>query len=136
MNFQERLREAQYVIRGKNGEYLEGIGQCGFLPCDHSRVVENDFETYRFCEKLNMRVADYDSCRYHSQEKMNGLLYRWVELSLEEQGQLKPNQKRTNSHYEKVRERASADARSGGTGKIILITAGVIIFLFIIANLL
>lgn len=69
MNLREKLAEAQYIHRGENGKYISD--QCGF-GCDHSYLVNNDDSgrpCYRMCRRLGIRVDDYDSCRYFSNDR-------------------------------------------------------------------
>ena len=77
MDLREMLKEAQYVKRSdEHGEYLDDVGQCGF-GCDHSRLINNDGsgkECYRYCEKFRMRVSEYDSCKYFSDDKFVALI--------------------------------------------------------------
>lgn len=80
------LKEANYVHRGADGEYMEGLGQCSFSPCDHSKIIKDDRtgEEYRYCMKLQMPVDSYDSCKYHSEEQWMGLMGQMANLLQEE----------------------------------------------------
>jgi len=68
MNFLERLQEAEYVSREDDDGSEK---QCGWPPCGNSKLIDDDYfeEPFRFCEKFNMRVNDYDSCKYHDSLK-------------------------------------------------------------------
>lgn len=80
MATQQQLREANYA---HHDDYIEDLGQCSFLPCDHSKILtdERTGEEYRYCMKLQMPVDSYDSCKYHSQKEASDLLMQWVSLS-------------------------------------------------------
>lgn len=86
MASQQELKEANYIHRGDDGKYIEGLGQCGFSPCDYSKIVKDDRlgKEYRYCVKLQMSVDDYDSCRYHSEEQFVGLVGKMANLLQEE----------------------------------------------------
>lgn len=56
------LKRANYISRGDNGEYTEK--QCGF-SCEFSFLVNQEDESYRYCERFKMRVGDFDSCKYY-----------------------------------------------------------------------
>lgn len=90
MNSQQRLKEANYVHRGEDGEYIEELGQCGLSPCDYSKMIRDDKtgKEYRYCMKLQMVVDEYDSCKYHSDEKIMGLIGQMSNL-LQEQNKAK-----------------------------------------------
>lgn len=99
---QQQLKEANYVCRGDDGNYIEGLGQCGFSPCDNSKIIKNDRtgEEYRYCMKLQMPVASYDSCRYHSEEQWMGLMGEMANL-LKEENNAKESAKQTPPHNKK-----------------------------------
>ena len=82
----KELKEANYVHRGDDGKYIEGLGQCSFSPCDHSKIVKDDRngEEYRYCMKLQMPVDSYDSCKYHSEEQWIGLIDEMADLIIQE----------------------------------------------------
>ena len=86
MASQQQLKEANYVHRGDEGKYIEGLGQCSFSPCDHSKIVKDERtgEEYRYCMKLQIPVDDYDSCKYHSEERWIGLMGEMANLLKEE----------------------------------------------------
>lgn len=75
----EQLMQAQYIRRGDSGPMPEGHC-CGLpIPCSHVRVIESEEEpNYYFCDLLKMRVADYDSCKYYSDEDFVGLMMDFV----------------------------------------------------------
>lgn len=75
MASEKQLREADYVWRGDDGEYCDDIGQCGFT-CDHSEIRKDNAtgKNYRYCVKLQMKVFDYDSCKYYSDDEQADLL--------------------------------------------------------------
>lgn len=68
---EQQLKNANYVYRGDDGEYIENIGQCGFM-CDHGEVVEDKStgKNIRYCNILHMQVYDYDSCKYYCDDDM------------------------------------------------------------------
>lgn len=70
-----QIKEAQYVHRGDDGDYLDEIGQCGFT-CDYSKIVKDDKtgKNYRYCTKLQMQVFDYDSCKFFCNDEQVSLL--------------------------------------------------------------
>ncbi len=76
----EQLKQAQYIYRGDGGPMPDGHC-CGLpLPCDHVRVVESENEpNYYFCDLLQMRVADYDSCKYYSDGDFVGSMMDFVD---------------------------------------------------------
>ena len=82
----QQLREANYIHRGADGEYIEDLGQCGFPPCDFQKIVKDERtgKEYRYCMKLQMPVDDYNSCKYHSDGHWAGLVGQWGELLQEE----------------------------------------------------
>lgn len=86
MASKQELKEANYVHRGDNGKYIEELGQCNFSPCDHSKIIKDDVtnEEYRYCIKLQMPVDDYDSCKYHSEERWISLMGQMANLFKEE----------------------------------------------------
>lgn len=86
MTSRKELKEANYIHRGDNGKYIEGLGQCSFSPCDHSKIIKDDRtgEEYRYCMKLQMPVDSYDSCKYHSEEQWMGLMGQMANLLQEE----------------------------------------------------
>lgn len=82
MASQQQLKDAHYT---RHDNYIEDLGQCGFLACDHSKILtdEQTGEEYRYCMKLQMPVDSYDSCKYHSQKEASDLLMQWASLSKE-----------------------------------------------------
>ncbi len=84
MNLDVRLKEAEFVRRGDEGEYLEDIGQCGF-GCDFSRLIwDKDHENVigHVCDKLRLQgIGDYDSCKYFQNDEEAALLGEFVELT-------------------------------------------------------
>lgn len=66
MASEQQLKEANYIAR-INDEYIDGLGQCGMVPCDHSKMLKDNItgKEYRYCMKLQMPVNEYDSCKYH-----------------------------------------------------------------------
>lgn len=87
MASRQHLKEAEYISRGDDGDYIEELGQCGFSPCDCSEIVKDNItgEEYRYCMKLQMPVGLYDSCKYHSAEKSMDLIRQLAELFKEEE---------------------------------------------------
>lgn len=86
MNLREKLAEAQYIHRGENGKYISD--QCGF-GCDHSYLVNNDDSgrpCYRMCRRLGIRVDDYDSCRYFSNDREMDLIRQYAATIKREPG--------------------------------------------------
>lgn len=78
MDLREKMADALYVHRGDNGKYMGE--QCGF-GCDHSYLVNNDDSgrpCYRMCRKLNIRVDDYDSCKYFSDNEEMELIRQYA----------------------------------------------------------
>lgn len=86
MTSQRQLEEANYVHRGDDGRYIEGLGQCSFAPCDHSKIIKDEVTggEYRYCMKLQMIVDEFDSCKYHSEEQFMGLVGQMANLFKEE----------------------------------------------------
>ena len=97
MASKQQLKEANYVHRGDDGQYIEGLGQCSFSPCDHSKIIKDDRtgEEYRYCMKLQMPVDSYDSCKYHSEERWMSLVGDMANL-LKEENETKKNQEQKN----------------------------------------
>lgn len=95
MASQQELKEANYIHRGDDGKYIEGLGQCGFSPCDYSKIIKDDKtgEECRYCMKLQIPVDCYDSCKYHSDERISGLIGEWATL-LKEESEAKTTQNR------------------------------------------
>ena len=56
------LKRSKYVSRGDSADYIGK--QCGFC-CEYSFVVNRGDDSYRYCERLRMRVGEYDSCKYY-----------------------------------------------------------------------
>lgn len=80
----EILQQAKYVHRDDD-QYIEGLGQCGLDPCDHSKIIEDaSGVSYRYCLKFQMPVDEYDSCQYHSALKMQALLKSYAGLIAQE----------------------------------------------------
>lgn len=80
MTQNEQLAEAKYIHRGDDGELLEH--QCGF-GCDYSYLVNRDSPgCYRMCKKLNIRVGDYDTCKYYDDKEYTALIAQFAKLSL------------------------------------------------------
>lgn len=78
MDLKKKLTEAEYIHRGDDGPYLGG--QCGF-SCDHGVLVNNDDSgrpCYRMCKKLNIKVSDYDSCKYYCDDEFSALCQNFV----------------------------------------------------------
>ncbi len=84
MNLDARLKEAKFVRRGNDGEYLKDVGQCGF-GCDFSRLIwdeEHENVIGHVCDKLRLQgIGDYDSCKYFKNKEDIALLSKFVELS-------------------------------------------------------
>lgn len=73
MDLTQELKEARYVRRGENGPFLKDVDQCGDF-CDYSKLINNDDSPrpcYCVCTKFNIRVSDYDSCKYYSDKKIS-----------------------------------------------------------------
>ena len=82
----DKLREAGYIRRGADGEYLNDVGQCGFT-CDHVKPIRpdgTDKSLYLYCTKLGIRVEDYDSCKYFCNDKHAALIWQMHQLLTEE----------------------------------------------------
>lgn len=95
MDLTEELKEARYVRRGENGPYLEDVGQCGF-GCDHSKLLNNDDSPrpcYRVCNKFKIRVSDYDSCKYFSNNEFMELIRMYTVPGKKSPVQEKPQEK-------------------------------------------
>lgn len=84
MATQQQLKEANYVV---HEDHIENLGQCGWEPCDHSKIFtdEKSGNEYRYCMKLQMRVDDYASCKYHSKEEWSSLIEHMANLLVEEE---------------------------------------------------
>ena len=104
MASKKQLEEAKYIHRGDAGKYIEGLGQCSFSPCDHSKIVIDDKtgEEYRYCMKLQMPVDSYDSCKYHSEERWIGLVGQMSNLLQEENNIKSTFEKKSNKKSHKV----------------------------------
>lgn len=122
MASKEQLKEANYVHRGDDGKYIEELGQCGFSPCDHSKIIKDDVtdEEYRYCMKLQMPVDDYDSCKYHSDERFMGLI-----------GQMSNLLKEENDAKTRQNEKQSENKKKSHWMLILLIFIGILIYMFI-----
>ena len=85
MATQNELKAAQYIHRGDNGHRIEGLGQCGFLPCNYSKIIDNTDsggDCYRYCTKLNQRVSEYDSCKFHCEDESAALLQEFAKAGM------------------------------------------------------
>ena len=78
------LKQAEFIQQGDHGKYLGDNCHCGFLACDHSKLVINPATNKkdRFCMKLQIFVSDYDGCKYHSHKKMSSLLSVFIDNPL------------------------------------------------------
>lgn len=87
MSLDQRLREANYIKRGDDSQEARDGGQCGLLPCDYSRIVENEQtgESFRICDRFGIHVGEYDSCKYYSDANMKELIGQMSVLLQEEQ---------------------------------------------------
>lgn len=100
MDLRDKLIEAEYVHRGDDGSYLGN--QCGF-SCDYGTLMNNDDSPrpcYRFCQKLRIRVSDYDSCRYYTDTefvKNCGIFVQAINCAPEKQQQ--PARKKSRGVY-------------------------------------
>lgn len=105
MASQQQLKDANYIHRGDNGEYLEETGQCGVPSCDHSKILTDNRtdQEYRYCIKLQKPVDFYDSCKYHSSERGNAYLSEMTTLLMKaEKSKTEQYQKETEkkkSHW-------------------------------------
>ena len=121
MNLREKMADALYVHRGDNGKYMGA--QCGF-GCDHSYLVNNDDSgrpCYRMCRKLNIRVDDYDSCKYFSDDQEMELIRQYAATIKRE-----PTGTRNNGS-----KPSTAKKKSGGKWLLIGIIAVVICYCII-----
>lgn len=104
MDSQQRLKEANYVHRGEDGEYIKEFGQCGLSPCDYSKMIRDNKtgREYRYCTKLQIPVDEYDSCKYHSDEEFMGLVGQMSNL-LQKENKTKgrANQRQTPAKHKK-----------------------------------
>lgn len=105
MASQQELKEANYVHRGEDdGEYIKELGQCGLSPCDYSKMIRDDKtgKEYRYCMKLQIPVDCYDSCKYHSDERINSLIGEWATLLKEEnEAKERATQRQTPTKHKK-----------------------------------
>lgn len=118
MNLREKLAEAQYIHRGENGKYISD--QCGF-GCDHSYLVNNDDSgrpCYRMCRRLGIRVDDYDSCRYFSNDREMDLIRQYAATIKREPGGTQSN----TSHPPAEKK------KSGGKWLVLIVVIAVICY--------
>lgn len=101
MLLEDRLRAANYR-RGAGEAAPDDSGQCGLLPCDFSRMVEDqNGESFRYCDRLGIRVDDYDTCKYYSDTRMQNLIGQMSDLLHEEQVCRERAAKRTDKQKKK-----------------------------------
>lgn len=100
MASKQLLKEANYIHRGENGEYIEGLGQCSFSPCDYSKIIKDNTTgmEYRYCTKLQIPVDSYDSCKYHSEKEWTSLVGQMANL-LQHEDEIKRTQKQSKKHW-------------------------------------
>ena len=118
MNLSEKLTEAQYIHRGENGKYISD--QCGF-GCDHSYLVNNDDSgrpCYRMCRKLGIRVDDYDSCKYFSNDREMDLIRQYAATIKRE-----PGGTQSNTSHPPVEKK-----KSGGKWLLLIVVIAVICY--------